>query len=275
LNFWNGYTLLTAPAALLLDSFAVGLGLILGSFLNVVIYRLPLQMGYTEDKSKVEGSSRRINILFPRSHCTHCLKNIAIYDNLPVLSYVWLRGRCRYCKQPIPPSYPFVEGLMAGLSLLLFLKYGVSLAFLASLLLSSGLVVLSHIDFKFNIIPDPISLSLVWLGLLLSTQGVFVSSDASIMGAIMGYVSLWIINYLYRLLRSRDGLGGGDLKLMAAIGAWLGLSELYAVILTASFLGAIVGLSLMLFRRSTLQSSVPFGPFLSLSAWIQLYFFVG
>lgn len=232
------------------------LGLCFGSFANVVIYRLP--------KSQ--------SVVKPRSRCPKCRKMIAWYDNIPVLSWIILRGRCRNCRTGISIRYPFVELLMGFLFLLVFLKYGVSWTCLELLILTFGLVTVSMIDLDHRIIPDEFSLSGIVLGILGSLLNPERSAFDSIAGVLLGGGFLWLVAYLYLVLRKEDGLGGGDIKLLAWIGAYLGWISIPFTILVSSVLGSVFGLVLIV-RGGSLKTSLPFGPFIVVAAY--LYLFVG
>jgi leader peptidase (prepilin peptidase)/N-methyltransferase len=230
-------------------------GSIVGSFLNVCIHRIP------------EGKS----IVFPPSSCPHCNKSIAFYDNIPIVSYVILLGRCRNCKSPISPQYPFVEFLTGFFAVMLLQKYGFSAMFPIYFSFVSSLIVITFIDLKYQIIPDVISLPGIGVGLLASyflSIGIF----NSILGILAGGGSLFLIAAGYQLVTGREGMGGGDIKMLAMIGAFLGWKGVIITIFTGSFIGAVLGTALMLAKGKDSKYAIPFGPFLALGAIISLFF---
>lgn len=228
---------------------------VIGSFLNVCIYRLPLSQ----------------SIIYPPSHCPSCNRRIRWYDNIPLISYIVLRGKCRYCGAHISFRYFLVELMMGVLGLLLYLQYGLSLNTFIFFIFSCFLTVGSFIDLSFMIIPDRISIALIVLGIALSyfTIGVL----ESLMSAAFGFALLYLIAVLGKLVFKKDAMGGGDIKLMAGIGAFLGIKGIIFVLFCASFLGSVIGLTLIGLKHRQLSSELPFGPFLSLSAII--YLFIG
>jgi leader peptidase (prepilin peptidase)/N-methyltransferase len=232
-------------------------GAAIGSFLNVCIWRIP------------EGKS----IVFPASHCPKCGKSIRPYDNIPVLSWLVLRGRCRDCAAPISFRYPLVEILTAVLSLAMFWKYGLSFEYLAAFLFAAALVVITFIDFDHQIIPDVISLPGIPVFFLLAVFVMGLGFLDSLLGLIIGGGFLYLIAVGYELLTKREGMGGGDIKLLAMIGAFLGWKSLFFVVFMSSILGALVGVVLILIKGKDMKYAVPFGPFLSIAA--VMYLFVG
>ena len=260
--------------------FFVGLfTLLVGSFLNVVIVRLP-QMLYRQyrqecqvlmDEPFIEDSGFKVfNLSFPGSHCVHCRATIAPYDNLPLVSYCWLGGKCRACKHPISWRYPLVEALTTVLSILCAWHFGMSWTLLPALAFTWALVALSFIDFDHMILPDNIVFPTMWAGLVGAClwPGLFISPQSAVIGAAAGYMSLWTIYWLFRLITGKEGLGQGDFKLLALIGAWCGPSALPMVIFMASTLGAVIGVSLIVSRKIQRQQPIPFGPYLALAGWI-------
>lgn len=264
------------------------LGLVIGSFLNVVIYRLPIMMerewreqchallnasatGGSPDAVK-ENSSPRYNLVVPRSCCPNCKHLISAWDNIPVLSYVLLRGRCRHCDAEIPVRYPIVELVTGLMSAVIAWKFGYSWAALAALVLTWALIALSVIDLDHQLLPDDITLPLIWAGLLLSLYHVFSSPQDSIIGGAVGYLSLWLIYHAFRLFTGKEGMGFGDFKLFALFGTWLGWQCLPLVILLSSFVGAVVGVSMILFRGRDRNLPIPFGPYIAAAGWIYLLF---
>ncbi len=243
-----------------IEIFMMGiLGLLVGSFLNVIIYRLPRM--HTES----------YNLSFPRSFCTACYASIRFYDNIPVLSYVFLQGKCRSCDQSISYRYPLVESLTSLLTMLIVWHFdSLNLKCMFAILLTWALIALSCIDFEHSILPDNITLPFVWLGLLLSTLSLFNTSESCILGAVLGYLSLWTIYQLFKYLTHKEGMGYGDFKLLSTLGAWLGWQSLPLIILIASILGSILGLGLIFFKNKEKDSTIPFGPFLSIGGFIAL-----
>lgn len=253
------------------------LGLCVGSFLNVVAHRLPLML---EREWRRECRSllaiepvpedAPLSLVRPASRCPSCQAAIRPWHNIPVLSWLWLRGRCAACRAPISVQYPLVEAVSGLLSLACALKFGWSPALGAALLLSWGLLALTVIDLRTQLLPDTITLPLLWLGLLLSIPGVFVNPAASILGAVAGYLSLWTVYHLFRLITGKEGMGYGDFKLLAALGAWFGWQALPMLVLLSSAVGAVVGLALILLRGHDRNVPVPFGPYLALAGWTML-----
>ena len=274
----------THSVALLLVSIAVGL--IIGSFLNVVIHRLPLMLerrwradcrelidslsasGASIDAA--EPADERFDLIAPRSRCPHCGHQISAVENIPVLSFLWLRGKCSTCGQRISWRYPFVELLCAVLSAVIVWNFGIQTASVAALLFTWSLIALSVIDYDRQILPDTITLPLLWLGLLFNLFDVLVPLRSAVIGAVVGYLSLWTVYQLFKLLTGKEGMGYGDFKLFAALGAWLGWQNLFLVILLASFLGAAVGIVFIVFFGRSRQIPIPFGPFLCFAGWIAL-----
>ncbi|MBY5992135.1 prepilin peptidase [Ferrimonas balearica] len=255
------------------------LGLILGSFLNVVIHRLPRMMEREWQLECAEALSQplpastlpeRYNLLVPGSACPHCGTAIPIWHNIPVLSFLLLKGKCHHCSAPISPRYPMVE-LLCGLSLgFLAWHFGPTPAFAAGAFLTLGLVALSGIDLDTMLLPDQLTLPLLWLGLLLNINGLFVPLEKAVLGAALGYLSLWGLFHLFRLLTGKEGMGYGDFKLLALFGAWFGYASLLPVMLLASFGGAVVGITLMATGRLSRDKPMPFGPWIALGGWLYL-----
>ncbi len=232
-------------------------GMLIGSFLNVVILRLP-----KEDQS----------IVFPASHCPQCSAPLHWYENIPIISYLMLRGKCGHCKMPISVQYPLVELMTALLAAALVYKFQLSIAAAGYFLFSAALLVIIFIDIHHQIIPDVISLPGIVLGVLFSLVSDTVSWQSSLLGLLAGGGVLYAVASFYFLLRKIDGMGGGDIKLLAMIGAWLGWQSLPFVIFASSFSGSIVGLIAMLYQKKGGQTRIPFGPFLSLSALIYTFY---
>ena len=261
------------------------LGLIVGSFLNVVVYRLPLMLQAEwrqECRALLEQAepaepARRLNLMWPPSRCPHCERPIRAWENIPVVSYLALRGKCAGCRKPISRRYPLVELATGVLSAVVAWHFGFGLAAGAALLLTWALIALSLIDFDHQILPDNITLPFLWLGLLLSLGSTFsgalggsVDATTSIIGAAAGYLSLWGVYQLFKLLTGKEGMGYGDFKLLALLGAWLGWQALPLVIILSSLVGAVVGFGLILALGRDRNLPIPFGPYLAAAGWIAL-----
>jgi leader peptidase (prepilin peptidase)/N-methyltransferase len=269
------------------------LGLTVGSFLNVVIYRLPLMLErqWREQCAELAADgvagnappavpAEPFNLMVPRSSCPACHAPITALQNIPLLSWALLRGRCARCGVPISARYPLVEALTGVLSALVAWRLGFGWAALAALVLTWFLIALTFIDIDHQLLPDSLTLPLLWLGLLLSlwhTQGVGAAPlpadlRSSVIGAIAGYVSLWSVYHLFRLVTGKEGMGYGDFKLFAALGAWLGWQMLLPIILIAAAVGAVFGLVLIVARGRNRAAPIPFGPFLAGAGWLMLMF---
>lgn len=254
------------------------LGLITGSFLNVVIYRLPLMM-QREWRSQCrslleledpESTQKTFNLVTPRSRCPHCQHLITAFDNIPVISYLLLGGKCRYCKTRISPRYPLIEILSCMLTAVVAWHFGFTLQTLFAALLTWSLISLTVIDIDQQLLPDDITLPMLWLGLVCNMFGLFTDIHSSLAGAILGYGILWLIFMSYKLLTGKEGMGYGDFKLLAMLGAWLGWEMLPLIILLSSLVGAVVGTGLILFARYDRAKPIPFGPYLAMAGWIAL-----
>jgi leader peptidase (prepilin peptidase)/N-methyltransferase len=232
------------------------LGAMVGSFLNVCIYRLP----------------KEESIIWPGSHCPHCKKPIKVYDNIPLISYVLLKGRCRYCQKPISYQYPLIEGITALSSLFLFMRFGPSLSYLIYFVFVASLMVITVIDLYHQIIPDVISLPGIGVGLLASLIIPQIAFFDSMKGVLLGGGTLFIVGNLYQWLFKREGMGGGDVKLLAMIGAFLGWKAVILTILLSSLIGSITGIIIMVLKGKDFKYAIPFGPFLSLGAVIALFY---
>ncbi|MDR1648145.1 MAG: A24 family peptidase [Zoogloeaceae bacterium] len=254
------------------------LGLIVGSFLNVVIHRLPRMMEAEWHKACAEwqGTPRQetetLTLSRPRSRCPHCGHAITALENIPVVSYLCLRGKCRGCHAPISPRYPLVEITAALLAVGCALGFPPILPALAATVLCWALLVLALIDFDTQLLPDQITLPLLWLGLLFNLAGGFVPLSSAVLGAVAGYLFLWSVYWLFRLATGKEGMGFGDFKLLAALGAWLGWKLLPLIILISSVLGALTGMALIFFARRGREVPMPFGPFLAGAGLIALFF---
>ena len=254
------------------------LGLLVGSFINVVAYRLPVMMERDWqsqcrellEQDTAEEEPEVFNLSRPRSRCPKCGHQISAIENIPVLSYVFLKGRCSACHAAISPRYPLVEFTSGLLSLAVAWHFGFGWQAGAALLLTWALIALSLIDFDHKLLPDSIVLPFLWAGLLLSLAGTFTDAHSAIVGAAAGYLTLWLVFQLFRLLTGKEGMGYGDFKLLALFGAWLGWQYLPQIILLSSLVGAIVGLSLILFGGRARNIPIPFGPYLAAAGWISL-----
>ncbi|MBL8297681.1 MAG: prepilin peptidase [Rhodanobacteraceae bacterium] len=252
-------------------------GLLVGSFLNVVILRLPERLMHdwrVQSREMLEleanpADTAPPDIVFKRSHCPQCKHALSPLDNIPLLSWLVLRGRCRYCKAPISVQYPLVEALTAVATLVVIVQFGTTWAAAAGLVLSYGLIALAGIDFRTQLLPDNLTLPLLWGGMLLSLVPVFVAPVDAILGATIGYLSLWSIYWLFKLLTGKEGMGYGDFKLLAALGAWMGPKSLLPIVLLSSVVGAVLGSILLATRGKDSSTPIPFGPFIAVAGWIQ------
>jgi len=252
-------------------------GSLIGSFLNVVIYRLPVMMQREWRNDCLEfleqppvAEQERFDLSVPRSRCGNCGHQITALENIPMISYLLLGGKCRGCNTRISLQYPLVELFTAIISVVVGWHFGVSLQTLAALLLSWCLIAASGIDISHKLLPDNITLPLLWLGILLALFDVFVSLEDSVLGAMLGYLSLWSVYMLFKLFTGKEGMGYGDFKLLAMLGAWLGWKPLLVVILTSSLVGAIVGISMILLKKTERGTQIPFGPYLAAAGWMTL-----
>jgi leader peptidase (prepilin peptidase) / N-methyltransferase len=253
------------------------LGLIIGSFLNVIIYRLPIMMQQEARLQcaellnvPVSQSSQSFNLIQPRSHCPHCGHQVTMLENIPLVSFIWQRGQCTACHQAISWRYPFIELLSASLAIILAWQFGFTWQLLGALTLTWILLALSMIDFDHQLLPDSLTLPGLWLGLGVNLFNLYTNIEASVIGAIAGYLFLWSIYWIFKLLTGKEGMGYGDFKLLALLGAWLGWQPLPSIILISSFLGALVGISLIIIRQHDKNVPIPFGPYLAFAGWIYL-----
>ena len=254
------------------------LGLVVGSFLNVVIYRLPKMMeaqwhrDYAEFSGEAQEESEKLSLAFPGSRCPHCDAEIKPTQNIPVLSYLALGGKCAACKAPISVRYPVVEVLTAILWVLCGLQFGVSNALAGAMLLTAVLVVLTAIDLDHQLLPDSLTLPLVWIGLLFNIDKTFVSLESAVLGAVFGYLCLWAVFWLFKIVTGKEGMGHGDFKLLAALGAWFGLAALPTIVLLSSVVGAALGVVLIVTGKQDRETPMPFGPFLAGAGLIHLFY---
>lgn len=257
------------------------LGLVVGSFLNVVIYRLPVilerdwrtqcrtLLGIKETAE--EDTTEPFNLVTPRSRCPKCGKMITAIYNIPIISFLCLKGKCAYCKQPISGRYPSVELLTGILTALVAWKFGYHPQFIFSAILIWSLICLTFIDFDHQILPDDITLPILWLGIICNIFSLFTDIYSSLFGAIFGYGVLWLIFMLYKMLTGKEGMGYGDFKLLAMIGAWLGWQMLPLIILISSILGATIGVLLIVYAKHGKNIPIPFGPYLAIAGCIALF----
>ncbi|MDE8808225.1 A24 family peptidase [Aeromonas hydrophila] len=252
--------------------------LMIGSFLNVVIHRLPIMLerewqaeylGYFNPETQPQ-QEERYNLMVPRSACPHCGHAITAIENIPLLSWFWLKGRCRECQAPISARYPLVELLTSLLSLVVAATFPTGWGLLAALLLTWVLVALTFIDLDKMLLPDQLTLPLLWGGLLFNLTGGFAPLADAVIGAMAGYLVLWSLYWAFKLLTGKEGMGYGDFKLLAALGAWLGWQALPIVLLLSSLVGAFIGIGLILLRNHHQNKPIPFGPYLAIAGWIAL-----
>lgn len=270
------------------------LGLLIGSFLNVVVFRFPkmLEKQWLSDckaylnenhpdllnskaimaTEKSDQPATPYNLVVPRSRCPQCGHAIRAWENIPVISYLLLRGRCSQCKTPIAKRYPLTELATGLISAYLALHFGLSWNLLFSLFLCWALIALTLIDWDTQLLPDQITLPLLWLGLVVNSQGVFTDINSAVMGAIFGYLSLWSVYWVFKLLTGKEGMGFGDFKLLAALGAWLGWQSLPSIILLSSVVGIIIGGGSLMLQGKDRSQPIPFGPYLAIAGAISLLF---
>lgn len=253
-------------------------GLLVGSFLNVVIYRLPkmLERDWQIDAAQVLGTASEtdrvdtpFNLAQPRSQCPGCGTQVKAIDNIPIVSFVLLRGRCGQCQNPISLQYPAIELTTGLVTLFLIHHFGLSSVAVLACLLTYALIALSTIDYRTTLLPDSITLPFLWLGLLANINGTFTDLTSAVVGAMAGYLSLWSVYWGFKLLTGKDGMGFGDFKLLGLLGAWLGWQMLPVIIILSSLAGAIIGLSLIALGRDK-DHPIPFGPYLAIAGWTAL-----
>jgi len=262
-------------------------GLIIGSFLNVVIYRLPIMLlrdwrrdcreflteKYPKDlnaDSSTAESISKFNLIVPRSTCPHCGHQISALENIPVISYIFLQGRCKSCKSHISFRYPIIELFSALLAFTAAWKFGVSNAFLFAAFLSWALISLTMIDFDHQYLPDQITLPFLWLGLILNLNSMYTDLVSAVIGAAAGYLLLWSVYHIFKLITGKEGMGFGDFKLLAMFGAWLGWQMLPAIILISTLIGSITGILLIVLKQHEKGKPIPFGPYLAGAGWLAL-----
>lgn len=254
------------------------LGLIVGSFLNVVIHRLPRMMerDWLQQAREMlhpdtpQPEQPVYNLILPHSHCPHCQAEIKPWQNLPLISYALLRGRCGACREPISARYPLVELLTAVLSGVVAWQFGFGWAAGAMLLLTWALITLSLIDADTQLLPDALVLPMLWLGLIINSTGLFTDIHSALWGAVFGYLSLWSVYWLFKLVTGKEGMGFGDFKLLAMLGAWGGWQVLPLTILLSSLVGAVLGIIILKSRGDSNATPLPFGPYLAIAGWIAI-----
>lgn len=272
-NFFN----LLANKPLLFTGFSTVLGLMVGSFLNVVIHRLPKMMEAEWHRNCLELQEKqaeimpRYTLVSPRSACPVCGHKITALENIPIISYLFLGGKCSSCKTPISTRYPLVEALTGILIGIVSWKFGYSAMAVAAWVFTFALIALTFIDFDTQLLPDDITLPLLWLGLLFNLNGGFTDLNSAVTGAVAGYLILWSVYWLFKIVTGKEGMGYGDFKLLAAIGAWFGWQLLPAVILLASVIGSVIGIGLIILARHGRNVPIPFGPFLALGGIAALF----
>lgn len=254
---------------------AAGLGLLVGSFLNVVILRLPRRMEWQwkRDSREILGEPELYDppppgIVVERSHCPHCGHQLSWYENIPVLSWLALRGKCRSCKAPISAQYPAVELLTMLLFTACVWQFGFGWQGFGALVLTSFLVAASGIDIRTQLLPDSLTLPLMWLGLIASLDNLYMPAKPALLGAVVGYASLWTVWWLFKQATGKEGMGHGDFKLLAALGAWCGLSGLLPIILLSAVAGAIIGSVMLAVQGRDRSTPIPFGPYLAIAGWV-------
>jgi leader peptidase (prepilin peptidase) / N-methyltransferase len=265
----------------LFGAFLFALGLLVGSFLNVVIHRIPkiMEQQFRQECQLIDApinapmpSIAHYNLIVPRSACPNCGHAISAIENIPVISYLFLRGRCKGCSAKISPRYPLVELLCATLTALAGLHFGVTIAAIAAIMLTWCLIALVFIDADTYLLPDSITLPLLWLGLLFNLNNTFISLDQAVIGAVAGYLALWSVYWAFKLVTGKEGMGYGDFKLLAALGAWFGWQALPSIILLSSISGAIIGIVLAVLAKRGMGKPMPFGPYLGIAGWLTLIF---
>ncbi len=258
--------------------FAVLFSLLVGSFLNVVILRLPVMMErewqaaiHADTQTETsESTPEKFNLAFPASRCNQCGHKIRWYENIPVFSWLFLKGQCSQCHTKISPRYPAIEALSALLGALIAWQFGLNTLWLALMLLTWALIALTFIDIDHHLLPDSITLPLLWLGLILNSFGLFTSLESAVWGAVLGYLSLWSVYWVFKLLTGKEGMGYGDFKLLAALGAWGGAISLPMIILFSSVAGVLLAGVLIISRKHQAANPLPFGPYLAIAGWIAI-----
>ena len=253
------------------------IGLVVGSFLNVVIHRLPIMMKREWQRDCAELleiptniNKEKFDLILPPSRCPSCSHAITMLENIPIISYIFLRGRCSSCQQKISIRYPIIEFSSMLLAAITAWKFGYGWPLLGALLLTWSLLAASIIDLDHLLLPDSIVLPLLWLGILFNLFATYTNLETSIIGAMIGYLSLWSVYWGFKLLTGKEGMGHGDFKLLAALGAWLGWMALPGIIFLSSLVGAVIGISLVILKIQGQDKPIPFGPFLATAGWLHL-----
>jgi leader peptidase (prepilin peptidase) / N-methyltransferase len=269
--------LATHPYAFALLAFIFGL--VVGSFLNVVVHRLPLMLErrwrtqareVLHPNKAAPRSAKRFDLAYPASHCPHCDRRIRAWENIPIVSFLLLRARCSSCGKSISWRYPLLELLAGTMAAAVAWRYGFGWTAGAGILLTWALLALAFIDYDTQLLPDDITLPLIWIGLLVNTAYLFTPLPAAVIGAVAGYGTFWLVFHAFKLLTGKEGMGFGDFKLLAALGAWLGWQQLPLIVLLSSLLGAIVGIACIIALGRDRRLPIPFGPFLCVAGWIAM-----
>jgi leader peptidase (prepilin peptidase)/N-methyltransferase len=253
-------------------------GLSIGSFLNVVIYRLPIILkeewlrGYQDLQGKKIRTNPSYSLISPGSRCPHCEYSIKALDNIPILSFLLIRGRCRSCNKNISLRYPFIELFTGILFVFASHQFGASIFTLYAWVLIALLMALTFIDIDTQLLPDHLTISLLWLGLMINIRGGFVDLESAVIGAVIGYLILWSIFWLFKILTGKEGMGYGDFKLLSALGAWMGWQSLLPIVILSSLIGSIIGICLILLKTHQKTSAIPFGPFLGLAGLVVFFY---
>lgn len=255
-----------------------GFGLLLGSFLNVVILRMPRRMEWQwqRDSREILGEPETYDppppgIVVERSHCPNCKHQLSWYENIPVLSWLALRGRCRNCKTRISAQYPLVELLTAVLMVACVARFGFGWQGFGAMVFTGFLISLSGIDLRTQLLPDQLTLPLMWLGLIAAADNLYIAAKPALIGAVVGYLCLWVVWWLFKQITGKEGMGHGDFKLLAAIGAWTGLSGILPTVLLSSLVGAILGSIWLAAKGRDKATPIPFGPYLAVAGWIVFF----
>lgn len=258
--------------------FLIIIGLCIGSFLNVVIYRLPIILEQNFQKECQEflnlpkdKISPHFSLAYPHSHCPHCQKTIPLWRNIPLLSFILQKGKCAFCGKRISWRYPLIECITAIFTVVTVFYFGLNFHTLAVLFLTWALIVLFFIDCDHQLLPDNITLPFIWLGLLCNMFQLFTTLESALLGAVAGYVALWIIGWLFKKIRGIDGIGHGDYKLLAMLGAWFGITMLPFLVLISAILGLVFGIATILIKKYNRQTPFPFGPYLAIAGWVILF----
>lgn len=264
-------------AFILIYLFIAIFGLIIGSFLSVVITRYPEmlhQQWQTECREflslKTETPQDKISLALPPSHCPQCKMKLKFYHNIPLFSYLGLGGKCAYCKRPVSLLYPVIELLTSLLTVITLWHFGLTWLGFAAVLFTYLMIVLCFIDLRHQLLPDTITLGTLWIGLIFNCFSLFTSLHSAVLAVVIGYLLLWMTAWLFSLIRHKQGMGHGDFKMLAAVGAWLGLFNMLHTLLLAVFMGILISVLLITLKRVTWHRPIPFGPFIALAAWITL-----